>query len=49
MNLDLLASMSVHPVFNVSLLIKYNEYRLLLKVVSVEDDVEYEVDSILHP
>ena len=46
--LDLPASMSVHPVFNVSLLRKYYGDRLLPKVVQVEDDAEYEIDSILH-
>ena len=46
--LDLPVSMSVHPVFNVSLLRKYYGDRLLPKVVQVEDDAEYEIDSILH-
>ena len=41
--LELPASMSVHPVFNISLLRKYYEDRLLPKVVQVED----EIDSIL--
>ena len=45
--LDLPASMSVHPVFNVSLLRKYYGDRLLPKAVQVEDDAEYEIDSIL--
>ena len=45
--LDLPASMSVHPVFNISLLRKYYGDRLLPKVVQVEDDAEYEIDSIL--
>ena len=45
--LDLLASISVHPVFNVSLLRKYYGDRLLPKVVQVEDDAEYEIDLIL--
>ena len=45
--LDLPASMSIHPVFNVSLLRKYYGDRLLPKVVQVEDDAEYEIDSIL--
>ena len=46
--LDLPASMSVHPVFNVSLLRKYYGDRLLPKAVQVKDDAEYEIDSILH-
>ena len=40
--------MSIHPVFNVSLLRKYYGDRLLPKVVQVEDDAEYEIDLILH-
>ena len=47
MKLDLLASMSVHPVFNVFLLKKYYGDRVLPKVVQVEDDAKYEIDSIL--
>ena len=46
--LDLPASMSVHPVFNISLLRKYYGDRLLPKVVQVEDDAGYKIDSILH-
>ena len=46
--LDLPASMSIHPVFNVLLLRKYYGDRLLPKVVQVEDDTKYEIDSILH-
>ena len=38
MKLDLPASMSIHPVFNVSLLKKYYGDRLLPKVVQVKDD-----------
>ena len=45
--LDLPASMSVHPVFNVLLLRKYYVDRLLPKAVQVEDDAKYEIDSIL--
>ena len=45
--LDLPASISVHPVFNVSLLRKYYGDRLLPKVVQVEDDAKYKIDSIL--
>ena len=45
--LDLPASMSVHPVFNVSLLRKYYVDRLLPKAVQVKDDAKYEIDSIL--
>ena len=48
MKLDLPASISVHPVFNVLLLKKYYGDRLLPKVVQVEDDAEYEIDLILH-
>ena len=48
MKLDLPASMSIHPVFNISLLKKYYRDRLLPKVVQVEDDAEYKIDSILH-
>ena len=48
MKLDLPDSMSVHPVFNVSLLKKYYRDRLLTKVVQVEDDADYEINSILH-
>ena len=47
MKLDLPASMSMHPVFNVSLLKKYLGDRLPLKAGQVEDDVEYKIDSIL--
>ena len=46
--LDLLVSMSIHPVFNVSLLRKYYRDRLLPKVVQVEDDAKYEIELILH-
>ena len=45
--LDLPASMSVHPAFNVSLLRKYYGDRLLPKEVQGEDDAKYEIDSIL--
>ena len=48
MKLDLPASISIYPVFNISLLKKYYGDRLLPKVVQVEDDDEYEIDSILH-
>ena len=46
--LDLLASISVHPVFNILLLRKYYGDRLLPKVVQVEDNAEYKIDLILH-
>ena len=46
--LDLLASISIHPVFIVSLLKKYYGDRLLHNAVQVEDDAEYEIDSILY-
>ena len=46
--LDLPASMSVHPVFNVLLLRKYYGDRLLPKVIQVEDDAKYEIDSIIY-
>ena len=47
MKLDLPASMSVNPVFNVFLLKKYYGDRLPPKVVQVEDDAKYEIDSVL--
>ena len=40
MKLDLPVSMSMQPVFNVSLLEKYYGDRLLLKVVQVKDDTK---------
>ena len=48
MKLDLPASISVHQVFNVSLLKKYYGDRLLPKAVQVEDDAEYKIGLILH-
>ena len=48
MLLDLPASISIHPVFNVLLLKKHYGDRLLPKVVQVKDDPEYEIDSILY-
>ena len=48
MKLDLLVSISVHPVFNVLLLRKYYRDRLLPKAVQVKDDAKYEIESILH-
>ena len=48
MKLDLLASMSVHPVFNISLLKKYCGDILLPKALQVKDDAEYKINSILH-
>ena len=47
MELDLPASISIYPVFNVSLLRKYYRDRLLPKAVQVEDDTKYEIDLIL--
>ena len=46
--LDLPASISIHPVFNILLLKKYYRDRLLPKVVQVEDDAKYKIDLILH-
>ena len=48
MKLGLPDSISVHPVFNVWLFKKYYRDRLLPKVVQVEDDAKYEINSILH-
>ena len=48
MKLDLQASISVPPVFTISLLKKYYGDRLLPKVVQVVYDAEYEIDSFLH-
>ena len=48
MKLDLLASMSIHLVFNISLIKKYYGDRLLPKAVQVKDDAKYEIDSILY-
>ena len=48
MKLVLPPSMSVYPVFNVSLPKKLYEDRLLPKVVQVKDYAEYEIDSISH-
>ena len=44
--LDILAPMSVHPVFNVPLLKKYYRDRLP-KEVQVKDDAKYKIDLIL--
>ena len=46
--LDFPASISVYPLFNVSLHKKYYGDRLLPKVVQVKDDAKYKIDSILH-
>ena len=46
MKLDLPASISLYPVFNVSLLKKYYRNRLLPKVVQLKDNAEYKIDSI---
>ena len=46
MKLYLHNSMSIHPVFNASLLKKYYGERLLPKVVQVNDDTEYKIDLI---
>ena len=47
MKLDLPASISVYPVFNVSLLKKYYRDRLLPMAVHINDDTKYKIDSIL--
>ena len=47
MKLDLPALISVHPVFNSSLLKNCYGDRLLPKVVQIEDDAKYKKDSIL--
>ena len=46
--LNLQVSMSIHPVVKISLLRKYYGDKLLPKVVQVEYEAEYEIDSILH-
>ena len=46
--LDLQALISIHPVFNVTLLKKYYGDQLIPKVVQVKDDAEHKIDSILH-
>ena len=49
MKLDLPASMSIHPVFNVSLTQKVLWRQTSTQgAVQVKDDAEYEIDSILH-
>ena len=47
MKLDSPVFISIHPVFNVLLLKKYYGDGLLPKVVQVEADAKYEIDSIL--
>ena len=48
MELDLPASLSVQPVFNVSL--EKNNYgdRFLPKVIQVKDDIKYKINLFLH-
>ena len=48
MKLDLTASISIHIVFNVSLIKKYYGDRFLPNAVQVEDDAEYKIESILY-
>ena len=48
MKLDFLALISIHPVFNISLLKKYYGDQFVPKSVQVRDDTEYEIDLILY-
>ena len=48
MKLHLPASISINPVFNVSLLKKYYRDGLLPKAIQVENDAKYKIDSISH-
>ena len=45
--LELPPAMTVHPVFNVSLLKQYKGTRLLPSAIQLDDEAEYEVEAIL--
>ena len=45
--LELTLGMKVHLVFNMALLTRYHSQCLILNLILVEDDAEYEVEGIL--